>query len=244
MINGDNKHASFAELLIRSETEVARLLAEVVRDGNPLTSFMEESGHMFISRLRFIDPGRKFILADPGDNKAANALILRSDSVMLGGATGNAFIEFTGRLPRDVSVSGSMHIRFEFPESVLLRQRRSYQRIQVLPTIPLECIVDSAGPFPFAARIVDISPGGFGALISGDRADLAPGKTFRGCKVLAPQRTITGLDMEICHVEKVRLPGGMEAMRAGFTFRGSRSDIESLIGLFIVDLEQPESNRD
>lgn len=238
----DNRHGSFTELLVRSETEVARVLSDVVRDGNPLTSFLEESDHIFVSRLRFVDPARRFILAAPGENKAANALILRRDSVMLGGAAGNAFIEFVGRLPQDVFLSGTMNIRFEFPESLILRQRRTYHRIQVLPTIPLDCIVGSAGPFSFKAKIIDISPGGFGALISDDRIDLTPGRIFRGCLIPTPRRTITGLDMEIRHAEKIRLAGGGEATRAGFTFHGSQSDMESLLTLFIVDLEQPESN--
>lgn len=241
---GDNKHGNFTEFLIRSETEVERLLSELVSYGNPLTSFMEESGHMFVSRLRFVDPERGFILAEPGNSKAANALVLHSDSVLLGGATGNAFVEFAGKQPRDIFIAGSLKIRFEFPESVLLRQRRTHRRIQVLPIIPLDCIVDSAGPFPFPAKIVDISPGGVGALISSNRTDLVPGKTFHGCEILAPSRTITGLDLEICHARKIKLPNGRTATRAGFTFHGSQGDIESLVSLFIVDLEKPESNPD
>lgn len=241
---GDNEKGSYTEFLIRSETEVERLLSELVSYGNPLTSFMEESGHMFVSRLRFIDPGRRFILADPGTNKAANSLLLHSDSVLLGGATGNAFVEFAGKQPRDIFIAGSLKIRFEFPESVLLRQRRTHRRIRVLPIIPLDCVVDGAGPFPFAAKIVDISPGGVGALISSNRTDLVRGKIFHGCRILAPNQTITGLDMEICHARKITLPSGKQATRAGFTFHGSQRDIESLVSLFIVNLEQPESSRD
>lgn len=233
----NKKHEGCSELLIRSETEIARVLSEVVSHGNPLTSFMEESGHIFVSRLLFVDPERRFILAAPGDNKAANALILRSDSVMLGGATGDAFVKFAGRLPSDAFISGSMNIRFEFPESVLLYQRRTHRRIPVLSTIPLDCIVGSTGPFTFAAKIVDISSGGFGALISSDRIDLVPGEIFRGCQIHTTSQTITGLDIEICHTKKVALPGGMEAIRAGFIFHGRQSDIESLLSLFIVDIE-------
>ena len=229
------------ELLLRSRLEIAQFLRAIADGETPLTACPEKCEQLFVARLRQVDPGNQFIVVDFSANKAANSAALASRSIAFSGSHGLAHVEFTGNNPSATIFEQTMCIRFDLPGMLLVHHRRLHPRIGILPEVPLRCIADSGGITPFEAQITDISQGGFGALVYDNQINLEPGTVLKGCKIVHPRGTVANLDIEVRHSVDITLPDGTTTRRSGFKFIGAPSEIEDLIKVFVINLDNLDS---
>jgi len=235
--------AGTTQALVRSQLEVARILRSILGSQAPLVAYMESAERLFMSRLRHVDPDCRFIVLDYSNDKAANAAVLAAPQVVLTGNNDGAHIEFAATDSAETVIDEVLAIRFAFPEVLLVQQRRAHRRIRVVPEVPLRCLADTRGITPFDARIIDLSRGGFGAMIYDSKIILDPGTMLKGCKIVHPRGTIADVDIEIRYTVNVTLPDGSPARRSGCRFIGAPSEIEDLIKVFILDLERSGDER-
>ena len=204
---------------------------------------MEKPEHLFMSRLRHVDPDCKFIVVDYSNDKAANAAVLAAPQVVLSSNNEGAHIEFAVTDSAETLIDEVLAIRFAFPEVLVVQQRRANRRIRGVPDVPLRCIADTRGIMPFDAKIVDLSLGGIGAMIYDSGIILELGPVLRGCKIIHPRGTVADVDIEIRYTVNITLPDGSPARRSGCAFVGAPGEIEDLIKVFILDLERCGDDR-
>lgn len=237
--------AGATETLVRSRLEIERVLRSVAEKETPVTAFFPLIENLFMSRLRQVDASLGFVTMEYGSGKATNAAMLKARSVRLRTNDGDSNIEFIGLSPAETMLSDQTPgIRIQFPQELLIQQRRSHKRIPSLPDAHLRCIADNGGVISFEAEIVDLSVGGFGAMSYGNGITLEPGTVLRKCKVILPDGSAINVDIEIRHSAIVTLKDGKQACRSGCRFLGDKERIEGLMKVFVLDLEAlnlPES---
>lgn len=230
--------AGGAETLVRSRLEIARILHAVAERQTPLTIHFPATDHLFVSQLRLVDADAGILVVDYGSDKAANADVLAVHSALVCTSGDGAGIEFIGADPTETSLDGAPAIRLAFPDVLVLQQRRLDRRIRTVPGVPLRCIADTRGAISFEAEIVDISVGGFGAIIYDEHICLDPGTVLHGCKIVHPGGTIVDVDIEIRHSAPTVLEDGTPAVRSGCRFIGASTQLEELMRVFVLDLEK------
>lgn len=230
--------AGSTQTLVRSQLEIARILRSVATKGAPLMAYFPDTDHLFMSSLRRVDPDGGFLIVDYASDKIANGLVLMASNVRFGCQDGGAGIEFIGARPAQTTVDEVPAIRFDFPDMLTMQQRRGHRRISALPGVPLRCIADTRGPIPFEAEVIDISVGGFGAMIYDEAIRLDVGTVLHGCKIIHPAGSIVDLDIEIRYSVVTALADGSPARRSGCRFIGASAQMEELMRVFVLDLEK------
>lgn len=230
--------AGTSQALVRSRLEIARILEAIAAKRMPLTAYFPATDHLFMSYLMHIDADAGFLVVEYGSDKVANVAVLTAPSVLFSSNNDGAGIEFIGSDPVETLIDLVPGIRFAFPDVLIVQQRRAHRRINTLPGVPLRCIADTHGAISFEAEVIDISVGGFGAMIYGDDIRLNAGTVLRGCKIIHPGGAVVDLDIEICYSVAATLADGSPARRSGCRFIGVPAQLEALIRVFVLDLEK------
>jgi c-di-GMP-binding flagellar brake protein YcgR len=231
--------AGNAQVFVRSRIEIGKLLTEVVRQQRPLSVSFDGNDSLFISQLRCVDPERGLLLADYSTNRHANTMMLAARSATFDCVHPRGTIVFIAHRPAAAIHEGEQLVRFDFPQELLLTQRRVHRRIPAIPPVPLQCIADASDARPFECKVVDISCSGLGAIVYDDTVDLQPGTILKGCRIAHPQGTVIEADIEVRHCSPIVLPDGRPARRTGCRFIGMQDDIDELIRVFVLNLESP-----
>ena len=220
--------------LIRSATEIAAALESMRADRTILTAGVQHGELLFLSRVLQVTPSRDAIVIACSEWRAANHALLASASAAFSCNHDGHNFEFIASHPREGEFSRELAILLDFPDALLVRQRRVHARVVVPDSAPLKCVVE-LGALRFDARIVDISRHGVGTLIYEPGVRLEPGTLLPRVRIEHPQRAVL-VALEVRHARRITLPDGRPAMRAGCRIVGAHHDIDELIRLFITEL--------
>ncbi len=231
-------HAGDTGTLIRSRIEIARILRELQARGEPVTAYLDEGEEerLFIGQIVAVEPDEGYVLAEFGADKGANTALLALGTATLHANDARTHLEFPAIGPHEAQHGGRAVLRFAFPPLLVRLQRREHARIRIPAAVQLRCIADSAGTAPFEARVVDVSPGGVGAIVFDARIHLDPGTHLRRSKIVFPDAAAVLVDLEVRYTRQVVLEDGTAARRAGCRFIGSARDLERLVHAFISTL--------
>lgn len=233
--------AGSTQSLIRSRIEIARLLTDMQQRQAPLSAFFIGKDALLISQLRYIDPEQEYVLADYSNNRMANSAWLAAPRTTFSCAHRLGAVEFSAEHPVETVFDAIPVVRFNFPDKLMISQRRVHRRITTIPELPLHCIANAGGVIAFECKITDIGVGGLGAMVYDASIALEPGTVLKGCRISHPDGTSVEVDIEVRHCTALVLPDGTTARRAGCSFTGDQSGIESLLKIFVLDLESRES---
>ncbi len=229
--------AGSTQVLVRSRIEIARLLAETAQRECPVSAFFVGNEALFVAQLRHVDPDGGHVFIDYSSNRMANGAILTAPSVTFSCSHMLGAMEFLAVHPVEATRDGTPMIRFDFPDTLMLHQRRVHRRIRAIPEVPLRCVADAGSAVSFECRITDIACGGIGAIAYDSTIILRPGIVLKGCVIAHPDGTAIEVDIEVRHCTDVVLPDGRTAQRAGCRFIGAPSRLEDLIKVFVLDME-------
>lgn len=232
--------AGSTQALVRSRIEIGRLLTEVELQQRPLSLTFIGNGYLFISQLRHVDPAYEYFLADFSSNPQANSALLAAPNATIDCGHPRGAMEFVAPNPVAAKHEGEQVVRFDFPEALLISQRRTERRIQVIPEVPLQGVVTTPDERPFQCKVVDISCSGLGAIIHADGPELQPGTVLKGCRIIHPSGVVVEADIEVRHCTRITLADGRSAWRTGCRFVGVPVLIDELIRIFVLDMEHPE----
>ena len=123
-------------------------------------------------------------------------------------------LEFIVTEPRQVEHRGAKAIEVKLPDVVVQHKARAHRRVKV-ERMALQCLADEAGPMPFTAAIVDLSPEGVGFLVYPPDITLAPGTVLRGCRIDVPLGDPLLVDLEVRYSQPVTHSSGQQAIRSG-----------------------------
>lgn len=226
------------QLLLRSRSEIAKLLNAAIAGQLPVLARLRNNNGIFVSRLLGLTADWSHVLMAYGDYKAANAQLLAAGNVTLCFNYKNSYIGFPAEQAVDDFSAGAAVIRFAFPAVLFIEQRRSQQRIALIPGVPLRCLADDEGITPFEASIIDIGLGGLGLMVYSEDISLAPGTLLKGCKITLPDLSLVSVDIIIRHAADLVQFEGRRAYRAGCSLVGADAAIQRLIEVFLLDLER------
>lgn len=176
---------------------------------------LQDGKLLFMSRLRFVDPGGRYIIVEPSGNEAANDALLTRPRCALFASLSGWHVEFIAAEPRETVHGGTRAIRFKFPEVLVDLQRRAHDRAAVSPQIPLRCVADAGGVLSFKGGLVDICASGIGFLIYDPGITLEPGTLLKGCQIEPEDMLPMILDLEVRYSELVTLADGTCVNRSG-----------------------------
>ncbi len=228
------------EILVRSRSEIARVLQIVLEHRRPLTATLEGTDELFVSHLLRVDEDADRIVLDYGAAKAANAALLACPSVPLHCSHGDAHLHFICTAPRQSAEGG---ISLAFPPAVLILHRRELKRFRIPPEVPLRCEV-GWGKERFEGRIVDVSPAGIGVLLHDAKIRLEPGMRFGGARIFWPEHPPVEVTLEVRHTRREILPDGTQRMRSGCRIEGAPEAIAGLARLFVYEIDADGPERD
>ena len=229
--------AGSSQVLLRSRIEIAAVLQSLVDGDLPLVSCHQVHDQMFIAKLHRVCAGQNFIVVGYSDSKIANSEVFAARAVLLCASHCRGYVKFMASNPveEDDPVQA---IRFDFPEALLIEQRRANNRVRVDAETELNCLADGGGIIPFEASIVDVSLSGLGAMVYDPAITLPLGTMLTGCRIDLPDGSVAFLDMQVLHSTRVTLLDGRSAWRAGCRFIGDQDKIDKLLKVFVLDLER------
>jgi c-di-GMP-binding flagellar brake protein YcgR len=223
------------QLLVRSGIEIGRLLESMREDGDTVSGNLP-SQMLFLSKLLYVEPVRGYMLLSYSDHKRANSAVLATRSLTLLCNHRGAQFAFAAERPQHAAHSGGPCIQCGLPTTMLgTQQRRANMRVLVPAQAPVDCDL-RMGLQAFAARVVDVSLDGLGALVTDPTIPLCSGTRLERARIRHPQSEPFFVDLEVRYVTRIVLPNGQRASRIGCKIVGSREVMEELIRLFIIDL--------
>jgi c-di-GMP-binding flagellar brake protein YcgR len=203
-----------AEHVTRAPQEIARVLQVLAAHEAPILSHVARGTMQFVSRLRHIDPGLRYIVLDPAPDEAANAALVSRLRAIFSATVAERYFEFAASNPARAAHEDRPAIAVEFPDILTTYSRRADARAVISP--PLQCLADASGDMPFDALVIDISAGGVGLLYPAD-ISLEPGTTLRGCVVSGPRIAPSILDLEVRYSQTAML-SDRPTQRSGCSF--------------------------
>lgn len=202
---------------IPTDAEIA-VLEALAAQGEFLASVPDSVNPPFRTRLRLVDPGRKFLILACSGDKNADAAVLAQPRVDILVEWGEWRIAFAASAPVAVTHDGIAAIRVQFPESVSISRRRMFARAAVPEHSQLRCVAYSGAVPIFEASIIDMSQGGIGIQTESAGDELEPGMVLAACRLERPGHEPVVVDLEVRHTATTRRPDGRRTMRAGCRF--------------------------
>jgi c-di-GMP-binding flagellar brake protein YcgR len=231
-----NPTFSLVGQMLRTPEEIARVLNSLVMRGEPIVSALSGGKLLFRSRLRFVDPGKAYVIVELSPDEAANRALLLRPRATFHAEPGGWRVEFAAANPRPTGAhEGAAGIRLRFPEIVAGHRRRENERAAIPPQHELRCIVDEAGVMPFDGTMANVSKGGIGFLQYDPEISLEPGTVLKGCRIESPGKASMVVDMEVRYSQLLTLADGRQVQSSGCRFLNLSPEetarIEELCGL-------------
>lgn len=226
-----------ANVLYRSRIEICRILEALAKDSTSISAEIS-SGMMFVSHIFLVDQHMGHFVISYCANKALNNRLSELPSVKFTARHHDAHIEFEASNPTETQLDGQPAIRFALPNSLILGNRREYQRIPVPAEASLRCIADEDGFLPFEAQISDITHDGLGGMVYSSDINIEPGTILNGCRIIIPGGNAVVVDLIVKNIKLITLADGTTANRVGLRFIQRPDEITELINFFIYDLDK------
>lgn len=219
-------------VLSRSPEEIARVLSMLLARGQTVRCDLAGGEIAFESRLLFVDPARAYLLMEAGASELSLAALLARPRATFHASPDSWHIEFAASGPLRAEHEGRPAVRLAFPEILVTQQRRSYERVSIVPQVPLKFVADAGGPISFDGAMVDISAGGLGFLQYDPSITLEPGTILKECRIELPGRTPVTVDLEVRYSRMATLPDGSQAIRSGCRFVNPTPSLTRLLESF------------
>ena len=224
-------------LLTRSRTEIAKILADVSRQGIPVTATLDHGAQLFITRILRVDAEAGHLVIGYSLSKAADSTLLAAGTVVLHVEFSRWHVQFRASSPVAVVCGKQPGIRLNFPEYLVRHRQRILPRFRIPSQMGLKCIVECPGFLPFELEVVDISLEGQGMMLSDPGIRLEPGTILQDCRIVYPGRRPVVVDLEIRYLKAITNPDGSESRRVGCRFLGAATDIADLVKMFSINLD-------
>lgn len=225
---------------IHSRVEVVTLLRELVRSRSRVTV---HAGNGFLATLLLaVNPEFEELVLDCSSDPAANALLVRADTLEFVTSLDRIRIQFRTHRAEPTLLEGLPALRVRMPESVVRLQRREFFRVATPVAKPLMCAVpDPKDPRDtLSLRLIDLSAGGLAVLLPAGHAPWALGTELEGCSLELPE---AGRVVFNASVRSIALHARPPATRVGCAFVKLPGHAHKLIQRQILAMERERQAR-
>jgi len=195
-----------------TESEIA-VLDALAAQGEVVSAGAAGGVKGFRTRLRFVDPLRRYVVVARSGDLAADAAFMALARADFFVEWGEWRIAFAAESPEAVSHDGAAAIRLRFPETVAISRRRMLESSPV-PDRSLRCVAYSGAVAVFEAAVTDISQDGVSLQIDDAGDALHPGMVLPRCRILRDGRDPATVDVEVRHTAVITCDGGRRSVRA------------------------------
>jgi flagellar brake protein len=218
-----------AEFLVRSKTEVLRLLNEISARGTLIAVSFPQADCAAVTSLIYVDqPSNMLLLEYPPEWRS----VMESgacDSIMLACVHDDARIQFQAGKGTVVDLDGVAVVGLEIPEFMWRFQRRDAPRQKVSGlTMTL-----NLGFLECDAEVTDLSMDGVGVFNCDSEVRLEAGEVLRDCKIAIPGAGRIAVDLTVQHQTPMQAPEGGKTMRVGCQFSGLSDRARQLIAHYL-----------
>ena len=142
---------------LNGRREILFQLRSLIRQNERVSVTFDEGRQSFLTVLMNISSDESTLYFDIGGSEESNIAFLKSERCQFAGVVGGIRIQFSGRKPRQVRLSGETVFSVAVPGSMLRLQRRDAFRLQLPTTKPYICCVQRGTPEEIALPLYDIS---------------------------------------------------------------------------------------
>lgn len=236
--------ADHHDYLVRSRTEIIRILRSIKRGAEPVSTFLGREDAILICHIRDVEEETGAIVFGYGFNREMNEALLVARNISFVCIHHAAKVQFTVPQAFEVLQYQNPSFKTAIPELLWRLQRRQSKRYQVASLSPIRILLNLADIARVEGEIVDISVHGIGMVQYPPDIVLEPGQVLSGCNIVFPMGESVPVDVRIQHSSIVTDRNGRAVRRCGCRFTGTAQDIEKLIEQYVVRLDRdppPES---
>lgn len=219
-----------AEFLVRSKTEVLRLLNEISARGTLLAVSFPQADCAAVTSLIYVDqPSNMLLLEYPPEWRSMIERGDGDDSIMLACVHDDARIQFQAGRGTVVDLDGVPVVAVTIPEFMWRFQRRDAPRQKVSGlTMTL-----NLGFLECDAEVTDLSMDGVGVFNCDSEVRLEAGEVLRDCKIAIPGAGRIAVDLTVQHQTPMSVPGSGKTTRVGCQFTGLNDRTRQLIAHYL-----------
>jgi c-di-GMP-binding flagellar brake protein YcgR len=217
------------EFLVRSKTEVVRLLNEIKAQGTLMAISFPHAEFAAVTTLVYVDETSNMLLLECPPEWQGMLESGDGDSIMLACVYDDARIQFQAGKGTVVDLDGVPVVGLDIPEFMWRFQRRVSPRDKVSGlTITL-----NLGFSECDAEVTDLSMGGVGMFNCDSEVRLEAGEELRGCAIALPGIGLIPVDLTVQHQTPVQVPGSSTTTRVGCQFTGLSDRARQLIAHYL-----------
>lgn len=220
------------QLQVRSGSDVGFTLEAMRAAGDALLASLGPEETLFAARLLGVDANNGTMTVGWSAAKDG-AQVLERPSISFSANHGGLHFQFVADHPRPTEFGDRPAIQLDLPKTMFAVQRRVLPRYKVPPAIPVKCEI-SVGAMSFESLVVDVGPGGVGAIVYDPSIRLEVGMTLPGARIAFPGRAPVLAALEVRNIRTVTQEGGSIVKRAGCRFVVPDSETEGLLRLFLA----------
>ena len=230
---GDQELARFT---LTGRREIVLQLRNLIRSKERVLVTFDEGRQSFLTVLIELYEENNLLFFDIGGSEELNRLFLRSERCQFSCVVAGIRMQFSGRQPRLVKLSGEKALAVDIPGTLLRLQRREAFRLTLPSTKPYLCRTRRGTPDEHEFPIYDISVGGIGIQIAQAPA-LEALQILDNCWIDLRESGLIGVALEIRYVTKFESRQSRPFWHIGCKFIDLSPNNETLIQRFMARIE-------
>jgi c-di-GMP-binding flagellar brake protein YcgR len=221
---------------LNGRREILFQLRSLIRQNERVSVTFDEGRQSFLTVLMDISSDEGTLYFDIGGSDETNAAFLKSERCQFAGIVGGIRIQFSGRSPRQVRLSGETVFAVAVPGSLLRLQRRDAFRLQLPTTKPYICRVQRGTPDEIALPLYDISVCGLGIQVS-EQPQFEPMQKLENCWLDLRESGIFPVTLEVRYIRASESFSHKPIWHLGCKFIDLAQANETLIQRFMARIE-------
>ncbi len=225
-----------ARFTLTGRREIVFQLRNLIRSKERVLVTFDEGRQSFLTVLIDLYEDNDLLFFDMGGSEEINRDFLRSQRCHFSCIVAGIRIQFSGRQPRLVKLSGEKVLAVDIPGTLLRLQRREAFRLSLPSTKPYLCHVRRGMPDAHDFPIYDISVGGIGIQIP-QAPDLEALQILDNCWLDLRESGAISVALEIRYVTKFESRQNKPFWHIGCKFIDLSPNNETLIQRFMAKIE-------
>lgn len=233
--------AAHAELLVRDQREIARLLQVLTERSNLVTAYLDDQ-ESFLTVILGLTADQRAVLIDASPDAHLNQRAVDAKELVCVTRLDRVKMQFSLHGATLTSFRERPALLAKLPESLLRLQRREFFRVPAPQADPLTCTIllrQADGTHQTVnVRVLDLSGGGVAIIAPPEGIGFAPGDEFERCALELPDGEPIQVRLCVRNLFSVEKANGQCLKRAGCQFVGLSNAASARIQRYLFRLER------
>ncbi len=191
----------------------------------------------FVTQVLSVNSDSGHFIVAYGEHKSTNSSLFKLKSLLFNVSQHGSQLVFKASNPTDTLFEDKPAIRFSLPDMLINYHHRGHMRCRASAEVALNLVVDQSGALPFEAKMIDISQDGIGFMSYDPGIKLEVGTVLKNCRIIIPGGKPVTVDLIVRHSSSIKRKDGTVATRTGVRFMQRPAEIQSLINIFITNID-------